>query len=285
MFELIATILCSSSLFFIFRYFEKFKIDLFQAVVFNYFVCFISGSFVFGSIPSLSKLIESNLLIWVIISGILFISLFVFLGISSQKNGMGITSVAVKMSLALSAISLLIINNESISIFKILGFLLAITGIILIAFQKDKNTNKANYGILLYLFLGSACLDLLLNIVQNHFLKNYPSSLFTAFGFLSAGFLGLIALIYLILIKKTKFQFKNILAGICLGVPNYFSIYFLVKSYSSTNFSDSTILAIMNIGVVALSAIFGIIFFKESTKIRKIIGLFAVVVAILCLTL
>jgi multidrug transporter EmrE-like cation transporter len=41
----------------------------------------------------------------------------------------------------------------------------------------------------------------------------------------------------------------------------------------------------MNIGVVALSAIFGIIFFKESTKIRKLIGLFAVVVAILCLTL
>lgn len=285
MFELIATILCSSSLFFIFRFFEKYSINLFQAVVFNYFVCFISGSIVFGSIPSISNLIESELLIWVIISGILFISLFIFLGISSQKNGMGITSVAVKMSLALSAISLLIINNESVSSFKILGFILAITGIVLIAFQKDQNSNKAKYGILIYLFLGSAGLDLLLNIVQNHFLKDYPSSLFTAFGFLSAGFIGLITLIYLILTKKTKFQFKNVLAGICLGVPNYFSIYFLVKSYSSTSLSDSTILAIMNIGVVALSAIFGIVFFKESTKIRKLIGLFAVIVAIICLTL
>ncbi len=286
MFELAGTIVCSSSLFLIFRSFERFKIDLPQAVVFNYFICFIAGSIVFGNTPDLALFNSSGLLPWVLIIGVLLISLFICLGISSQKNGMGITSVAVKMSLALSAIVFLFLYKENLGIFKTIGFSLAVVGVYLLAFERKKGqTEKRKYGILLFLFVGSATLDVLLNIVQEYYIKDYPKSLFTAFGFLSAGIIGLTWLITEWIRKKRSFHIKNVLAGIVLGIPNYFSIYFLVCSYSTSKFSDATVIAIASVGVVALSAFLGIVVFKESTKTQKMIGLAAVIIAICCLTI
>ncbi len=286
MIELIGTILCSSILFFIFRMYPKFKIDTAQAIVFNYFTAFICGSLVSGTIPSIGELIEQNLLIWVLISGALFISLFISMGISSQINGMGTTSVAVKMSLALSAIVFIVLYQEALTWIKIVGFLIAIAGILLITIEKTNNSSsQINYGLLLFLFVGSAGLDVVLNVVQERFLSHYPASLFTAFGFLAAGTIGSIWLLFEIYRKKRVFAWRNVLAGIVLGIPNYFSIYFLVRAYSTTGWSNSTVLAVMNISIVSLAAIFGILIFKESARWQRIVGLVSVAVAIVCLTL
>jgi drug/metabolite transporter (DMT)-like permease len=286
MFELIGTIFCSSILFFIFRLFPKFEIDTAQAIVFNYFTAFICGSFVNGQLPTVQGLIDAGLLGWIIICGFLFISIFIAMGVSSQKNGMGITSVAVKMSLAISAIAFIFIHNESITWLKILGFILAIAGVLLITLEKSTTNQKGpNLLLLLFIFIGSAGLDVTLNVIKQNFAHDYPDSLFTAFGFLAAGTIGLIWLSVAFLMNKRKFAFKNIIAGIILGVPNYFSIFFLVRAYETTHWSNATVLAVMNISIVALAAIFGMVLFKESARIQKLIGLLAATIAIICLTI
>jgi drug/metabolite transporter (DMT)-like permease len=286
MFELIGTIFCSSILFFIFRLFPKFEIDTAQAIVFNYFTAFICGSFVNGQLPTVQGLIDAGLLGWIIICGFLFISIFIAMGVSSQKNGMGITSVAVKMSLAISAIAFIFIHNESITWLKILGFILAIAGVLLITLEKSTTNQKGpNLLLLLFIFIGSAGLDVTLNVIKQNFAHDYPDSLFTAFGFLAAGTIGLIWLSVAFLMNKRKFAFKNIIAGIILGVPNYFSIFFLVRAYETTHWSNATVLAVMNISIVALAAIFGMVLFKESARVQKLIGLLAATIAIICLTI
>lgn len=285
MIELIGAILCSAVLFLIFRLFPKFQVDTAQAIVFNYFTAFICGSFVSGSLPSISGLIASNLLPWILLCGFLFISIFIAMGISSQKNGMGTTSVAVKMSLAISALAFVFIHNEAITWLKIVGFVLAIIGVLMITLEKsEEKSNKSSLLLLLFIFIGSAGLDVVLNVIKQYFAKGYPDSLFTAFGFLAAGTLGIIWLSTEFIRKKRKFHFRNILAGIVLGIPNYFSIYFLVRSYETAGWSNASVLAIMNISIVALAAIFGMIIFKESARLQKLTGLIAVVAAILCLT-
>ena len=220
------TVISSTLIFIIFRLFEKFKIDTFQAIVFNYFVAFICG-WVFYS-HELSPHVFSNLdwLPYAITVSLLFISIFFVMGLSSQKNGVAITSVSVKMSLAVSMIGMIIIYNESLTLLKICGIILALLGVLLVSVEKSKGNQKNNaWKMLLILFIGSGILDLTLNYAQQHVLNHLTPSLFSAFGFGFAGCIGIVILAFNGIFKSTKIKLKNILAGIVLGVPNYFSIY------------------------------------------------------------
>ena len=284
--ELIISILSSSVLFFIFRLFPRYKVDTAQAIVVNYFTAFICGCIVSGSLPDFGELAETSLLPYVVISGFLFISLFIGMGISSYQNGMGTTSVAVKMSMALSMIFFIIAYGESVTLFKIAGFVLAFLGIFLITFEKNEPGKRSSaLVLLLFLFAGSALLDIVLNYVQRSQLKGYPSSLFTAWGFLAAGITGTLWMTGQYLLKKRSFSWRNVAGGIILGIPNYFSIYLLIRSYSTTGWSDSTTLAVTGIAIVSLSAVFGIVVFKESAKWQKLAGLGAAIGAIVLLGL
>ncbi|MDH4474341.1 MAG: DMT family transporter [Fluviicola sp.] len=284
MIELIFSILSSSVLFFLFRLFPKYGVDTAQAIVVNYFTAFICGCAVNQAMPDVNGLLETNLLPYVLLAGFLFISLFVGMGYSSQKNGMGTTSVAVKMSMALAMIFFIIAYNEPVTFLKVVGFILAFAGIFLITFQKDQSSNKGAVLLLLFLFVGSAVLETLLNYAQKKLLNDYPESMFTAFGFLAAGFLGVCWMITEYARKKRTFSWKIIVGGIALGIPNYFSIYLLIKSYQTTGWEDTTTIAVMGIGVVSLAAIFGMLIFKESAKWNKILGLVCAIGAIVLLT-
>jgi len=282
--ELIISILSSSVLFFIFRLFPIYKVDTAQAIVVNYFTAFICGCLVNQSFPDVGELFRTNLLPYVIAAGFLFISLFVVMGISSYQNGMGTTSVAVKMSMALSMLFFVIAYNESVTWMKISGFVLAFAGIFLITFEKNTTGKRsASLMMLLFLFIGSALLDVVLNYVQHSVLGSYPSSLFTAFGFLAAGLIGTLWMITQYTSGKRSFSWRNVAGGIILGIPNYFSIYLLIRSYSSTGWSASATLAVTGISIVSLSAIFGIVVFKESARWQKLTGLVCALVAIVLL--
>ena len=76
---------------------------------------------------------------------------------------------------------------------------------------------------------------------------------------------------------------KNVVAGVALGIPNYFSIYLLMESYRSTGWNDSTVLAVINVSIVLVSSVIGFIAFKEHVTVKKIIGLVAAIAAIVVL--
>lgn len=219
-----------------------------------------------------------------VLSAILFISLFIVMGISSQRNGVALTSIAGKMSMGLSMLFMIGLYSEPLSFLKIIGILLAFLGVFLVSFAKSTDEKSSNsIWLLVLLFVGSAILDVVLNYVQKYEFEHIPASLFSAFGFGLAGIIGLSILIVQIARKKATFELKNIFAGIVLGIPNYFSIYLLILSYKSTGWTDSTVLAIMNVSTVLISAVIGFIAFRENVTFQKIIGLLAAVSAIILL--
>ncbi|MGV3630896.1 MAG: EamA family transporter [Bacteroidota bacterium] len=282
---LISSILASSLIFVIFRLFPKFRVDTFQAIVFNYFTACACGFLLYGKDLKPEAMQHLEWAPAALICGILFISLFLVMGISSQKNGVAITSVSVKMSMAMTMVLMIVLYGESLTILRIAGILLAISGVLFMSWSKnEKADQKPVIWMLALLFIGSGALDFTLNYVQNHLLTHLPSSLFSAIGFGIAGTIGVIILIIQIIRKKTQFHARNILAGIGLGIPNYFSIFLLMKSYSEMKpWSDSTVLAITNVSIVVLSAFYGFILFREKFSWLKAIGLAASVSAILVL--
>jgi drug/metabolite transporter (DMT)-like permease len=243
----------------------------------------VCGCLVSGGFPAVGKLVKSGLLPWTMLAGFLFISLFVVMGISSYRNGIGRTSVAVKMNMALSMIFFIIAYDEPVTWIKLLGFLLAFTGILLMTLERAEDAGDTGYVMLLFLFVGSAALDILLNYVKKMLLGDYPDSLFTAFGFLSAGLLGTSWMTVEYLRRKRRFSWRNVVGGVVLGIPNYFSIYPLIRSYGTTGWKDTTTLAVTGIAVVSLAALFGMLIFKESARWSKLLGLASAIAAIVLL--
>lgn len=283
MIPLLLSILSSSAIFAIFKLFERFKIDTFQAIVFNYFTAFFIGIILYGHQWNEKGFDEISWFFYAVICALLFIGLFLIMGRSSQINGVASTSVAVKMSTAISIILMIVGYSEKFTALKASGILLALVSVFLVSNTKGKKAPAS--WMLLVLFFGSGTLDFVLNYVQNFELKTISTALFSAFALGLAGVLGALILSVRIIQGSTKVELKNIAAGIVLGIPNYFSIYLLIHSYRTTGWQDSTVLAVTNVSVVLLSSLIGFLAFEENATSRKIIGLISAILAIVILSL
>nr|WP_133122183.1 EamA/RhaT family transporter [Brumimicrobium salinarum] len=220
--------------------------------------------------------------------GSLFISLFVMMGKSSQENGIGITSVTVKMSLAIPVLAAFFLYDESIYFTKIVGIIAALIGVFLITFQKKKahdSGKKANIIFLIILFVGSGLLDTVVNYVEKVAAGSLSLALFSAISFGIAATIGMSIMLFKASFKKIQLQKRAIFGGLILGIPNFFSIYFLMMAIRFSGFSDSVTYALNNTGVVITSFLMGIMAFKEATTSLKIIGGIVSIIAILLLIL
>lgn len=283
MIPLILSVASSSLIFVIFKLFRRFNIDTFQAIVFNYATAFSIGMLLYGNKWDNRYLNDSGWMFAALGAGVLFICLFFLMGKSSQLNGVASTSVAVKMSMAASLLAMIIIFGKPLGLLNGSGIMLAMLGVFLVSYSANEKVSSS--WMLAVLFLGSGMLDFLLYVVQEHLLNELPDSIFTAIGLGTAGVFGLIVLTIQWISGKRKFQLKNVLGGLVLGIPNYFSIYLLLVSYKSTGWSDVTVLSITNVSVVVTSALLGFLAFREQATTRKMVGLISAIFAIVLLYL
>ena len=123
-------------------------------------------------------------------------------------------------------------------------------------------------------------MDTLIKYVQQNFLDENSNNAYLSTAFMFAGFFGTITLIYLLIIKKQKFNYKSMLAGIGIGIPNYFSIWCLVKVLKANDGNSSSIIPINNMGIVLFSTLMAWILFKEKITALNILGIILSVGAI-----
>ena len=296
MFSIFISVLATTWIFILFKLFPKYGVNTFQAIVINYLTACVCGISLYGNTLTKTAFEHTSWIPFVFLCGILFISLFYLMGLSSQRNGMSITSVAVKMSMAISMGLMIFIYQEEITWMKVAGIILSILGVIIMSYERratsddDRNPSLVTRQSSLYsrnllliaIFLGCGLLDVVLNYVQSFHLQYLSTSLFSAFGLGMAGIFGGIILLINILRKKETFEKKSIIAGVLLGIPNYFSIYYLIQSYSSTSWSDSTVLAVLNVATVITSTLAGLVLFREKLNLPKSLGLFLSLLAIAC---
>jgi drug/metabolite transporter (DMT)-like permease len=272
---LAACIFCSAVLYLIFKGFEKYKIDLIQAIVVNYFIAGLLG-FVLAEVYHESKSIDyifnADWFNYSILIGLMFITIFNLMGISSQKSGIALTSVANKMSVILPVIFGFIFLNELVTPLKICGILLALIALYFTTLSTNKTTSK--YILFpLIIFFASGLLDILLSYCSRVFIKPGDTVVFTACLFSVAALLGFAFLLILILLGKQKLKGKNIVAGVILGIPNFGSILFVFEGLKATHWDVSVFYPVLNMGVVIMAALFGWVFFKEKLSTINIIGI------------
>jgi uncharacterized membrane protein len=282
---LIASILLSTYLTLSFKVLEKLHIPILPSIVFNYIFCVATGSIINQSIPFTNGVIHQGWFKWSIIMGLCFISLFNLIGFTTQKIGIAVASVANKLSMIISVVFFIIFFNDPYNWLKILGIIIALFAVIFTCYTTS-NENKKNSNAMFYLpimlFIGSGFLDALFKWVTDTYIKQEDNLLnqflITSFGI--AGIIGIVILMYQHLIQKKPFSPKAILAGFIIGVPNYFSIYFLGKVYKENMMESSAIIPVNNMAIVLVSTIAAYLFFKEKLSIINWLGILLSIVAI-----
>jgi uncharacterized membrane protein len=121
--------------------------------------------------------------------------------------------------------------------------------------------------------------------MQHTHLKESEVALFSATTFLSAFLFGVVLSVIKFIKGNFKLEGKNILGGICLGIPNYFSLFFLIRALQNKNFESASIFTLINIGVILLSSLFGILLFKEKLIKQNYLGITLAIIAVILVTL
>ncbi|MDP2088960.1 MAG: EamA family transporter [Flavobacteriaceae bacterium] len=282
MIYLLLSVLFASSLFVILKYFEKYQVNNFQAIVVNYFVAFSMGFLLSDKTVSVDFIISKSWFFGSVILGILFITIFNVTALAAQRGGLSVASVAGKMSLVIPVLFGIIVYNESFGIFKLIGILLALLAVYLTSKKRSGVAlNKSIMMLTLILFLGAGIIDTLVKYIEINYVAANELTYYIATTFLIAGCIGIVILMFQLLFKKARIKTKNVIGGLVLGIPNYFSLYFLIKALQLPTMESSTIFTINNVMIVMLTSILGIVLFKEQLTFNNKIGILLSVLAIL----
>lgn len=284
MIYLLLSILSSTIIFVVFRLYKTYEVNTLQAIIVNYFIACTVG-FV-GYIESREELLRIPTESWfpgTLFLGAMFITVFNLAAITTQKSGMAVVSVATKMSVAIPVFFGIFLYNESTGFLKLLGIALALIAVYLSSIKSKEGLKikKRNLIFPMLVFLGSGIIDTSINFLENFYVSETDVGLFSTTIFAVAGIIGFSILVFQRFMGKLKVSWKNIAGGIALGIPNYFSIYFLVLALRSPGFENSVIFTLNHVGIVLASTLVGIIFFKEVLLRKNWIGLVLAIISIL----
>ena len=277
MFYLILAILCSSSLSIFTRLSEKSVKNNLSLLAVNYFSCCIMA-ILYTGVDQLFVIQEGSLftLILGIVNGFLYLYSLILLQKNIKENGIILTSLFNKLGILIPVVISIILFKEIPTLIQIVGFIIAVCAIIFMNYNKNE-AGQFKFGLLYLLFVAGItdAMSKIFEVYGNAALSNQ----FLLYTFISA----FVSCLVLVVINKQTFTKEEIKYGICMGVPNYLSSKFLLKSLQ-------TLLAVIvyptfSVGTIVVITMTGLLLFKEKITKKQIIALFAILLALVLLNL
>ena len=264
----------------IFKMFDRFKVNTLNAIVVNYWVAATLSILLDPSGIALQKAPLEPWFFQAIGMGFLFITLFNIIAKSTQHNGVSVTTVANKMSLIMPVMFSIIVLHDAVNVVKVTGIILALLAVYLTTKSDNRSAVDKRYIVYPFIvFIGSGIIDTLFKYNDEFTLGKNGLEPFVSWIFITSSFLGLLVLIIKYFRENSLPDENSIIAGFILGFPNYFSIYFLLKSLS-IGLEGSVVIPLNNISIVAVSALSGIFIFREKGTRSNMIGLLLAIIAI-----
>ncbi len=280
MIYLILTVLQSTAIFVVLKLFNRFKIDNWQALTVNYIVATAFGFIIYKGEITAAIIFEKDWFEFALILGLTFISTFFIFALSSQKVGVALTSVASKMSVVIPVIAGLLLLQEKISWLAATGVVIALVAFYLTLGGGKNRSFPKKYVILpLLLFLGNGINDTLMKYSEHHFVADTNDLiLFLSVIFLTALIVGFSISAKRCIDKKQSISLYTIVGGAILGLINFGSTFYILKAMGI--YSSSVVFPVTNAGVVSLSALAGLLFFREKLSTRNWVGILLAILAI-----
>ena len=288
MWDLIWSIGFSSLIFVVFRLYRTYDISTFHAIVVNYLTAFCTGLLLYRGPVSLSDIPAQPWVTGALILGVLFIVIFNLMARTSQQLGVSVASVATKMSLVIPVLAVLILYRGRQNLIKVAGITTALIAVFFASLKNGKRHLRRDLRIFILpflVFLGSGIIDSSIKYLEATRVAepDFPIFSATLFGFAALTGLGILV------IRSPKDLLRwnpaNILGGVALGVPNFFSVYFLLRALQFKGLNSASIFTLNNVSIVMLTTLLGILLFKEAMSPRNWAGVALAVVSILLISI
>lgn len=287
MWDLIWSIGCSSLIFVVFRLYRTYGVSTFHAIVVNYLTAFCTGLLLYRGPVGLSDIPAQPWATGALLLGVLFIVIFNLMARTSQQLGVSVASVATKMSLVIPVLAGLILYGEQLNPMKVAGIATALAAVFFASLKNDRRHLQRDLRIFILPFLvftGSGIIDSSIKYLEA---TRVPGPDFPVFSAALFGFAALTGLgILLIRSPADLLQWnpRNILGGVALGVPNFFSVYFLLRALQFEGLNSASLFTLNNVSIVMLTTLLGILLFRETMSRGNWVGIGLAVTSILLIS-
>jgi drug/metabolite transporter (DMT)-like permease len=276
MLYLILSVVFSVLLLLNFRAHARFQVDTRIAILLNYPVCFLTAYLHQPSALPLQWPASTDTAL-MIAMGIGFVITFLLSGFSTQKNGMAPTSLANNISLVIPVLINLFIlkTGGDITASVLAGLVFSFAAIYFCSPKVDASSEtKPVVGLLIAVFVAYGLTNTLFSYLNSTLTAQVGGTL----PFIMMLLIGSMAGSALVLVWKSvngtlNWNRNSVLAAIPLGLPNFFSFYFLLKALDAYQNNAAVVLTMYNLSVILLSAISAYVIFKEQLSKRQWLGL------------
>lgn len=214
-----------------------------------------------------------------IVSGFLYLLSLALFEKNIRLNGVILSSAAMKLGgVLIPVVTAVAFFHEELGWVKLIGVAIAVAAVILINVEKvDADRDGKRYWLFILLF-GSGFSDVMANVYdktgetvfKNHYLF---------FSFLAAALLSFVVS----LIRKDRAALPDILCGIVIGVPNYFSALFLLAALGDV----PAVIAypVFSVGTIIVITAVSTLVFREKLTGRKKGALLLILAALVLLNI
>lgn len=283
MYTLIFSISCSVAVSVLLKMARSNGIRVDQAIAFNYVMAGGLCWLLLGPAPA--TLFESAdpwpLLLPL---GLLLPSVFLVMARAVQQAGIVLSDVAQRLSLLLPLIAAFTIFGEAASRDKLAGIALALCALAALLWRPGNRNAQApsshggmlTVALLLGVWFGYGTIDILFKQMAKMGTA-FPTTLLGSFILA-----GLVSFTYLIL-RRTVWSGRSMLAGLLLGLLNFGNIYFYVRAHQVFSENPTLVFSAMNIGVISLGTLVGAGVFRERISWVNAVGVGLAILAIFIL--
>ena len=210
-------------------------------------------------------------------SGAVYLGGFIMLQANTRKNGIVLTSVFMKLGLLVPIVMSVACFAEQPTILQIAGFFLAIGAIVLINIKKGAANGRFSFSLIALLLLSGSC-----DAAAKIFSLYGPAQLESQYLFYTFGVAFLLCLIP-VFYNKERPGFRELLFGICIGIPNFFSSKFLLGALSEL--PAVVVCPSFSAGTLLLVTLTGVLVFRERLRRAQWIAVGAIFVALILLNI
>lgn len=286
MLDLALSVLSSTWIFVVFKLYDVYKVQTLVAIIINYITACTVGFLLYEGPVSATEILNTSWAWGPFAMGILFITIFNLMAKTAQTSGVSVASVATKMSLVIPVIIGLIFYGEHLTSLQVIGILLALAAVYFASLkEKGITINRKDLILPVLVFLGSGAIDASIKYFEEKHLTDQEIPIFSSMVFGCAALSGLIYIGVGPKKRNLKINFKNVLGGVALGIPNYFSIYFLIRTLRNNIWSSAAVFTLNNVAIVMLSTLLGILLFKERLSIKNWGGVILAIISIVLVAL
>lgn len=287
---LLLAVLSSAAIALVLKYFRAQEGNRYGIILGNYLTCIVVSLLMMGD-PGAIPGSSSAARICGFVGGFFFVAGLVLMQASIKANGATLTSAFGKLGVMVPLAMSLVVFGEKPEAVQVVGILVALVALIVINLPSDKKTESLekaaspatySFALLILTFLANGSSDSMAKVFEH---TGHPEDdrVYIFFVFTVACIITLV--LSYIEYRKTgkKIILKELLAGIAVGVPNYFSSFFLLSSLE--RLPSFLVYPIFSTGTIVLVMLVSTLLFKERPTKKQYAGIAMILLALVLLNL